>query len=92
VLGFVAIQYAGAGEPEKEKKAMRVLWSLMVLVSANGLSQDEFEKLRRDCAIRSAPWGTIPWEASLTRARARALSEKKPIFMMVDTGHPVGRG
>jgi hypothetical protein len=71
---------------------MRVLWVLVVLVSANGLSLDEYEKLRRECGIRSAPWATIPWEASLTRARFRALHERKPIFMMVDTGNPIGRG
>jgi hypothetical protein len=81
-----------SGREREKEENMRVLLVLALLSTGNGLSVDEFEKLRRECGMRSAPWATIPWEASLTRARSRALRERKPVFMMVDTGSPIGRG
>jgi RNA polymerase sigma factor (sigma-70 family) len=63
-----------------------------LLVPDTGLSVEEFEKLRKECSIHSAPWATIPWKVSISEARSQALKEKKPIFMLVDTGNPLGKG
>jgi len=68
---------------------MRFLAALL-LVLPDGLSKGEFETLRKELQIRSKPWATIPWQASVAEARELAVRSKKPIFMMVDTGNPIG--
>ncbi len=70
---------------------MRVLIAaLLVAASAGGLSDEEYRKLQPELRLKSKGWASLPWQASLTRARETALREKKPIFMMVDTGNPIG--
>lgn len=55
------------------------------------LAQDaDFEKLRKEIRLKSKSWATIPWQASVTEARVLAAKTKRPIFMMVDTGNPIG--
>lgn len=71
---------------------MRTIVLATLALFQSGLSSEEFEKLRKECSIRSAPWAAIPWKVSLTEARLQALRERKPIFMLVDTGNPIGRG
>lgn len=39
---------------------------------------------------RAQNWARLQWETSLTAARARAAAEGRPIFMVVNTGHPLG--
>jgi len=68
---------------------MKALAALL-LVLPDGLTNAEFEKLRKDLQLKSKPWATIPWQASVTEARELAARTKKPIFMMVDTGNPIG--
>ena len=56
-----------------------------------GLTQAEFEKLHRE--LQPPPgelWRTIPWQTEILDARAQAAKEKKPIFMLVRSGHPLG--
>jgi hypothetical protein len=68
---------------------MRFLLALALFLP-DGLSNGEFEKLRKDLQIKSKPWATLPWQATVTEAREVALKTRKPIFMMVDTGNPIG--
>lgn len=35
-------------------------------------------------------WQTIPWQLDLVAARAKAVREKKPLFMWSMNGHPLG--
>jgi len=32
----------------------------------------------------------VPWKLSILEAQAQAAKEKKPIFMLVHSGHPLG--
>ena len=68
---------------------MRLIAALLVLLPA-GLSDDDYKKLQPELRLKSKGWATLPWRATLTEARLAALREKKPIFMMVDTGNPIG--
>ena len=36
------------------------------------------------------PWRCIPWKLSLLEARRVAAREKKPLVMLVRSGHPLG--
>ncbi len=55
-----------------------------------GISTAEFESLWRDLHVRKQPWATIPWRASVTKARALAAETHRPIFMVVNTGNCLG--
>jgi hypothetical protein len=68
---------------------MRMLAAALLLLPA-GISDEEYQKLRADLRLKSRGWASLPWRATLTDAREAALREKKPIFMMVDTGNPIG--
>jgi hypothetical protein len=69
--------------------AIPALLSLLALRPA-GLSDDEYRKIQPELRLKSKGWASLPWRATLTDAREAALKEKKPIFMMVDTGNPIG--
>jgi hypothetical protein len=68
---------------------MRMLAALLLLAPA-GISDPEYQALRGDLRLKNKGWASLPWRATLTEAREAALKEKKPIFMMVDTGNPIG--
>ncbi len=58
---------------------------------AGGISVAEFERLYRALRPpRGEAWRALPWETSLLAARDRATREKKPIYMLVRSGHPLG--
>jgi hypothetical protein len=69
---------------------MRVIAVILLLTLPAGLSDDEFRKLQPELRLKSKGWASLPWRATLTDAREAAIREKKPIFMMVDTGNPIG--
>lgn len=55
------------------------------------VSVAEFEKLHKQLAPpRDEAWQNIPWKLSILDAQAVAAKEKKPIFMLVRSGHPLG--
>jgi hypothetical protein len=58
----------------------------------SGFSETEFKELKAKLDIHNQPWATIPWKYSLTEARKLAAATKKPIFMVVGTGNPLGCG
>ena len=68
---------------------MRLLCAIALLLPV-GLSDGEFKKLQPELRLKSKGWASLPWKATLTEAREAALKERKPIFMMVDTGNPIG--
>jgi hypothetical protein len=69
---------------------MRVVAAILLLLLPAGLSDEEFRKLQPEMKLKSKGWASLPWRATLTDARESAIREKKPIFMMVDTGNPIG--
>ncbi len=55
-----------------------------------GLSRAEFDRLHKVLSLKNQPWAAIPWKNTLPEARAQAAKEKKPIFMVVNTGNCLG--
>ena len=55
-----------------------------------GLPAAEFEKLHKELRAPREAWQTVPWKLSLLEARAQAVQEKKPIYMLCRSGHPLG--
>ena len=55
-----------------------------------GLSKAEFDKLLKQLNLKNQAWATIPWKNTLPEARAQAIKENKPIFMVVNTGNCLG--
>lgn len=69
---------------------MRIVAAILLLALPAGLTDEEFRKLQPELRLKSKGWASLPWRATLTDAREAAVREKKPIFMMVDTGNPIG--
>lgn len=71
---------------------------LLAWMAANASAQEikpldsaEFEKLHGLVRPEAAePWESVPWKLSVLEARAEAAREKKPVFMLVRSGHPLG--
>jgi hypothetical protein len=60
---------------------------------AEPLSAADFEKLHRELQPpRDEPWRSIPWHVSILEAREQAARDKKPIFVWVASGEPLGCG
>src|SRR5688500_16467499 len=77
-------------------------WSAAILLAAllpwigqgaapRELTDGEFEKLHRQLQPpRDEAWRTVPWKLSVLEAQQQAAREKKPVFMLVRSGHPLG--
>ena len=58
-----------------------------------GLSVAQFEKLHRELQPpKDELWRSIPWHVSILEGRERAAQEKKPLFVWVASGEPLGCG
>jgi hypothetical protein len=58
-----------------------------------GLTAAEFEKLHKELQPpRDELWRSIPWQVSIVEGRELAAREKKPIFVWVASGEPLGCG
>jgi hypothetical protein len=57
---------------------------------SQGLAAADFDKLHAELQSPREPWQAIPWQLSLLEARAQAAKEKKPIYMLCRSGHPLG--
>jgi hypothetical protein len=72
--------------------------ALPILVAAEEpneqqLSVADFEKLHRELQPpRDELWRSIPWHVSILEAREQAARNKKPIFVWVASGEPLGCG
>jgi hypothetical protein len=59
----------------------------------SGLTVAEFEKLHKELQPpRDELWRTIPWQVSILEGRDLAAKEKKPLFVWVASGEPLGCG
>ena len=57
------------------------------------LSLAEFDKLHKELQPpKDELWRSIPWQVSILEARDLAAKEKKPIFVWVASGEPLGCG
>lgn len=60
---------------------------------ARGLTVADFEKLHNDLQPPDNElWRTIPWKVSILEGRELAATTKKPIFVWVASGEPLGCG
>jgi hypothetical protein len=60
---------------------------------AKGTLAAEFEKLHKEVRPpKGELWRTIPWKISLLEGREAAAKEKKPIFVWIASGEPLGCG
>ena len=50
----------------------------------------EFDRLFQELHVKNQPWATIPWKVSVTEARRLAAAERKPVFLVVNTGNCLG--
>ena len=77
------------------QRIVSALAGLAVLIaSARGdepkLGKAEFGRLLEELNLKNQPWASIPWKNTLPEARAQAAKDKKPIFMVVNTGNCLG--
>jgi len=70
--------------------ALAAVLASSALPAQERLSQAEFQKLHADLNPPAAPWEGIPWRLSILEACAEAAKEKKPVYMLVRSGHPLG--
>ena len=55
------------------------------------LDEAEFARLHRQLRPPAEEgWSSIPWKTSLISACVKAARDKKPLFMVVRSGHPLG--
>lgn len=60
-------------------------------VSAATLDEAGFSKLHAQLQPPAdEAWRELPWQESVTGARALAAKEKKPVYMLVRSGNPLG--
>ena len=74
---------------------MQSLIALSLLTSMigqpHGLDVREFERLHAHLRPPAEEgWSSIAWKTSLAQACVLAVREKKPLFMVVRSGHPLG--
>ena len=61
------------------------------LTDADEVTDAEFARLRTEVPADGPDlWLQVPWHLSLTRALRTAIQEKKPLAMVVRSGHPLG--
>lgn len=64
---------------------------LAPITQTSELDAKEFAKLHKQLQPPTEEgWSKIPWRTSLAQACVQAVSEKKPLFMVVRSGHPLG--
>jgi hypothetical protein len=60
---------------------------------ASPLGAVEFEKLHRELQPpKDELWRSIPWHVSILEGREQAAKDRKPIFVWVASGEPLGCG
>ena len=59
-------------------------------VAPAALEDEEFAQIHRQLRPASEGWSSIPWRTSLVQACVQAVREKKPLFMVSRSGHPLG--
>lgn len=78
------------------KKTMILLLTLAgialpVAVGAPALDESTFKRLHDQLQPpQDEAWRELPWQDSLLKAREHAATQKKPIYMLVRSGNPLG--
>jgi hypothetical protein len=55
------------------------------------ITAEEFGRLHEALRLpKGEAWRGLPWHESILEARAEAVKEKKPIYMLVRSGNPLG--
>jgi hypothetical protein len=71
-----------------------ILLSLLLTApAATPVELDEAEFAALHEQLQPPPeegWSSIPWKTSLVQACVQAAQQKKPLFMVVRAGHPLG--
>lgn len=71
--------------------AALALLSQVTSAQTSGLDAEEFERLHAGLRPPAEEgWSSIAWKTSLAQACVEAAREKKPLFMVVRSGHPLG--
>ncbi len=61
--------------------------------ATGGLTMAEFEKLHAELQpLKDELWRSIPWHVSIVEGQQAAAKAKKPIFVWVASGEPLGCG
>ncbi len=61
--------------------------------ATGGLTPAEFEKLHKELQPpKDELWRSIPWQVSIVEGQQAAVKVKKPIFVWVASGEPLGCG
>jgi len=61
--------------------------------ATTGLTAAEFEQLHKELQPpQDELWRTIPWHVSMVEGQQAAAKTKKPIFVWVASGEPLGCG
>lgn len=64
---------------------------LGIAVPASALDEARFRELHEQLTpSQQEAWRDLPWELSIRNAQARATAERKPVYMLVRSGHPLG--
>jgi hypothetical protein len=85
LVGSAVLVHRTSAEPPAQAAATEA-------PKASGFTEAEFKELKARLDVHNQPWASIPWQVSLTEARELAAKTKKPIFMAVGTGNPLGWG
>jgi sterol desaturase/sphingolipid hydroxylase (fatty acid hydroxylase superfamily) len=66
-----------------------LLWA--TIVAALAIDEATFTKLHAQLQPpQDEAWRELPWQDSILKARTLAAMQKKPIYMLVRSGHPLG--
>lgn len=74
---IATIVLAGAGAAYAQSEGAEFTWS-------------QFQALHDQLAPPEQAWRALPWHTSLLQAQALAAREKKPVYMLVRSGQPLG--
>ena len=72
------------------RAVLALLMANSALPAQDALTPAEFQKLHEELNPPAAPWEGLPWRLSILEACAEAAKEKKPVYMLVRSGHPLG--
>jgi hypothetical protein len=73
------------------KLTMMILLLHGLVAQSSGLDEADFARLHKQLKPPAEEgWSSIPWKTSLVQACVQAAREKKPLFMVVRAGHPLG--
>ena len=69
--------------------ARLLLWSTIVATFA--IDEATFTELHTQLQPpENEAWRELPWQDSILKARTLAGTQKKPVYMLVRSGHPLG--